>query len=129
MAVKQEVYFPILVAKNLDLQKMTYTQNFQRILNLEKAFVSDKSEPQLMKAVKVSSKKIGPCKHCGFPQESSLCNFKDLTHHKSKNKGYLRRVCTATRPETRKKPSKRKSWFVKAVKDPAEDEQSRSSFG
>ena len=42
MAVDQGVYFPNLLAENLDLQSMTSVQTFERILNMEKAFVGGK---------------------------------------------------------------------------------------
>ena len=52
MAVQHEVYFPNLVAENIDLQGMTSAKILDRILNLEKAFVSEKSEtPTPVRAV------------------------------------------------------------------------------
>ncbi|XP_066941045.1 uncharacterized protein [Macrobrachium rosenbergii] len=41
MALEHEVYFASVVAENLDLKSMTSTQIFERVLNLEKAFVGN----------------------------------------------------------------------------------------
>lgn len=125
MAVEEEVYFPNLVAENLDLQKMTSNQIFERILNLEKAFVSDKTEPQ-MKAVKVKAKKTDPCRHCGFPHESALCKFKDLTCHRCKKRGHLQRVCSTVRTQSSENKGTQKRKVVKAVQDTDTHEQSVS---
>ena len=43
MALESEVYFANLVAENLDLKSMKSIQILERVLNLEKAFVSEKS--------------------------------------------------------------------------------------
>lgn len=96
MAVEHEIYFPNLVAENLDLQKMTSSKIFERILNLEKAFVSERSEPSLGKAMSVKPQKYR-CRHCGFPHDSSQCRFKDLTCDRCQKKGHLKRVCTAVK--------------------------------
>ena len=102
MAVQHEVYFPNLVAENIDLQGMTSAKILDRILNLEKAFVSEKSEtPTPVRAV---NKINESCKHCGFPHDSLRCRFKDLSCNVCHKKGHLQRVCREAKkdfPSTR----------------------------
>lgn len=146
MAVENEIYFPNLVAENIDLQKMTSAKILERILNLEKAFVSEKSVTVAMKAVSVESRR-SRCRHCGFPHDSEKCRFKDLTCNRCGKKGHLKRVCSEGRKEGPKddkgpsKPgwyrdknkvdsqSKRQSQFVKVLAEPGEPTSSEDEEG
>ena len=71
-------------------------------LNLEKAFVSEKSEtPTPVKAVNKMNKS---CKHYGFPHDSLKCRFKDLSCNICHKKGHLQKVCREAKkdfPSTR----------------------------
>ena len=74
MAIDAKVYFPNLVAENLDLKPKTSLQTLERILNFEKAFVGEKSpaKPSDVQAVGVGSssfkdQKKDNCRHCGYP--------------------------------------------------------------
>ena len=94
MAVDQEIYFPNLVALNIDLQSMTSQAVLERILNMEKAFVSEKGEAQPQ--VKLVKNEIKSCKHCGYPHDSRFCRFKNLTCHNCKQRGHLKKMCSET---------------------------------
>ena len=96
MAVEQEVYFPNLVAENIDLQSMTSITVLERILNLEKAFVGEKigSDSHSIKGVRVHTElKNTSCKHCGYPHDSFKCRFKNRVCNLCKKRGHLQQVC------------------------------------
>ena len=84
MAIDAEVglYFPNLVAENLDLKTMNSIQILGRILNFEKAFVGEKlsTKPSDVQAVGIGSssfkgQKKDSCRHCGYPHHSEDCRF------------------------------------------------------
>ena len=93
MAVEGQTYFPNLVAINLDLQSMTSMEILERVLNLEKAFCSEKGELPEVNVVNVGLGLRKTCKHCGFYHDSINCRFKDFTCHKCHKKGHMKRVC------------------------------------
>ena len=100
MAVDAEVYFPNLVAENLNLQTMTSTETLERILNFEKAFVGEKMPPSEVKKVGVrptygsfNGQKKESCRHCGYPHRSEDCRFSHLTCSVCNTKGHLKKVC------------------------------------
>ena len=116
MAVKDEVYFPNLVAENIDLQRMTSSAIYERIQNLEKAFVSEKSDPQSVKWVNTGFRKVS-CKHCGFSHGSGDCKFKDRVCHKCKQQGHLQRVCANRAKDLRSTPRKYDKRSLKVLHD------------
>ena len=104
MSVENEIYFANLVAENLDLKSMKSAEIFERVLNLEKAFVSEKSciqkvtwENECVHQVKSNknrfAKKPLSCRHCGYPHDSDKCRFKNLTCNNCNEKGHLKQVC------------------------------------
>ena len=98
MAVDAEIYFPNLVAENLDLQAMSATETLERILNFEKAFVGEKLPQNEVQALGIASgsfkgQKRDSCRHCGFPHRSEDCKFSHLTCSACNTNGHLKRVC------------------------------------
>ena len=107
MALENEIYFSNLVVEKLDLRSMKSIEIFERVLNFEKAFISEKPSAlhhvasdysvQFVKSRNRPSgfpKKTVSCKHCGYPHESDKCRFKNFTCHSCNQKGHLRQVCT-----------------------------------
>ena len=108
MAVESEIYFPNLVAENFKLQNLTSQETFDRILNMERAFVSDKncikavavhqgfqnkSKPKSFVDRSKKNKSTFSCGHCGYPHASENCKFKDRTCNACGKKGHLKAVC------------------------------------
>ena len=95
MALENEIYFANLVAENLDLKTMSSSQILERVLSLEKAYVSEKSCPiQKVKAsCSGSLSKFVSCKHCGYSHDSIRCRFKNLSCNLCGRKGHLKQVC------------------------------------
>ena len=89
MAVENEIFFPNLVAENLDLQAMTSWTVLEKILNLERAFGGKKSTTQEIMVVQSQAR----CKHCGYNHSSSTCRFKDYICNFCDKEGHLRKVC------------------------------------
>ena len=98
MAVDNEIYFPNLVALNIDLQIMTSQAIIERILTMEKAFVSEKIEVQSQ--VQTVRGKSVSCKHCGFSHDSFYCRFKHLSCNICHKKGHLQKVCKEAKRES-----------------------------
>ncbi|XP_076036431.1 uncharacterized protein LOC143022207 [Oratosquilla oratoria] len=92
MAIETEVYFPNLVAENLDLQAMSSMDILEKILNLDKAFVGEKlpTTEVGVSSEYVNSQKKESCKHCGYPHKSENCRFKHLTCSVCNTKGHLK---------------------------------------
>ncbi|XP_076059269.1 uncharacterized protein LOC143035931 [Oratosquilla oratoria] len=89
MAVDNESYFPNLVAENFKLQTLTSQETFDRILNMEQAFVGENNSIRAVSESQNLHKKKGS-RH--DPKTSSyyqsVCRFKDSTFEKkSKGKG------------------------------------------
>ena len=101
MAVDNEVYFPNLVALNMDLQTMTSQGILEKILNMEKAFVSERAEIQPQAQAYVLRGKSVSCRHCGFSHDSMFCRFKHLTCNNCNKKGHLQKVCKESRKDYR----------------------------
>ena len=130
MAVDGEVYFPNLVAENFKLQTLSSQDTFDRILNMERAFGSDKSTGNI-KAVSVSqnlqkSKQFSnkpkfscnkpsvanngnkpSCKHCGYPHPSEKCKFKNWFCKRCGRQGHLKAVCSYDSGTFHKKKDKK----------------------
>ena len=100
MAVDNEVYFPNLVALNIDLQTMTSQGILDKILNMEKAFVSERVEIQPQAQAHVVKGKSVLCKHCGFSHDSMYCRFKHLTCNNCNKRGHLQKVCKEGKKDT-----------------------------
>ncbi|XP_068243850.1 uncharacterized protein [Palaemon carinicauda] len=100
MAVDAEVYFSNLVALNINLQAMTSQAILERILNMGKAFVSEKEEVQSQVQV-VRRKYEGlSCQGCGFSHDSFYCRFKHLSCNNCHKKGHLQKVCKEAKRES-----------------------------
>ena len=100
MALESEVYFANLVAENLDLKSMKSIQILERVLNLEKAFVSEKScTIQQVRSSNNPLRKSVSCKHCGYPHDRVDCCFKDLACNICHKKGHLKQVCRSASSE------------------------------
>ena len=109
MAVDGEIYFPNLVAENFKLQTLTSQETFERILNMERAFLSDKncikavsvnkgfqkkkSRPKFLGSKPSGNNSTSTCGHCGYPHASENCNFKDRICNICGRKGHLKAVC------------------------------------
>ena len=100
IAVDNEVYFPNLVALNIDLQTMTSQGILDKILNMEKAFVSERVEIQPQAQAHVVKGKSVLCKHCGFSHDSMYCRFKHLTCNNCNKRGHLQKVCKEGKKDT-----------------------------
>ena len=116
MALESEVYFANLVAENLDLKSMKSIQILERVLKLEKAFVSEKScAIQQVRNSNNPLRKSVSCKHCGYPHDSVDCRFKDLTCNLCHKKGHLKQVCRSASSEE-KGNSEAKQYSKKSSK-------------
>lgn len=72
---------------------ISLTKIFERILNLENAFVSENTVfDSLSKSMWIGKKRL-LCKHCGFSHECVNYRFKDLSCNFYKKKGNIRKVC------------------------------------
>ncbi|XP_069186368.1 uncharacterized protein [Procambarus clarkii] len=87
MVVENKIFFPNLVAENLDLQSMTSWTVLEKILNLERAFGSKKSTQEIM-VVQGQTR----CKHCGYNHSSSKCKFRDYICNFCNKEGHLQKV-------------------------------------
>ena len=109
MAIDAEVYFPNLVAENLDLKTMISIQTLECILYFEKAFVREKlpTKPSDVSAIGIGSgsfkgHKKDSCRHCGYPHHSEDCRFSHLTCSVCNTKGHLKKVCRFNKESTGK---------------------------
>ena len=130
MAVEQEVYFPNLVAENLDLQKMTSAKILDRILNLEKAFVGEKKVDDCSQIKKVNgvSKNLA-CRHCGFPHDSWKCRFKNFTCNNCNVKGHLKKVCPEAVHEAQSFNKSKRSMVDKHRPNSSKGKDNRKTYG